>query len=204
MQLRYSPTSPYTRKVTVTAIETGLDGRIERIATNVWDPATDIARDNPLGKVPALILEDGTVLFDSPVICEYLDSLHDGPKVIPPAGPERWTALRRQAQADGVVDAAVLRLLESRRPESQRSSTWDARQAGVVARGLNAFETEAATGGLAGPLTIGHIALGCCLGWLDLRFPHEDWRAARPALTAWFEAFAARPSMQATPPADPA
>ncbi len=202
MKLRYSPTSPYTRKVTVTALETGLDERIERLATNVWDPATDIARDNPLGKVPALILKDGSVLFDSPVICEYLDSLHDGPKLIPLSGPERWTALRRQAQADGVLDAGVLRLLESRRPEPQRSSTWDARQAAVVARGLNAFEAEAVT--LDGPPTIGHIALGCCLGWLELRFPHEDWRATRPALAAWYEAFAARPSMLATQPAEPA
>lgn len=202
MKLRYSPTSPYVRKVTVTALETGLDGRIERVPTNVWDPATDIARDNPLGKVPALFTDDGLLLFDSPVICEYLDSLHDGPKVIPPAGPARWEALRREAQADGVLDACVARLLESRRPEDQCSPSWTQRQTAVMARALNAFDAE--VGALDGPLTIGHITLGCALGYMDLRFPDEGWRSTRPALSAWYETFAARPSMQATVPADPA
>ena len=90
MKLRFSPTSPYVRKVTVMAHEAGLDHRFELVATNVWDTASDIGADNPLGKVPALILDDGTVLFDSPVICEYLDGLHDGEKLFPPPGPQRW------------------------------------------------------------------------------------------------------------------
>ena len=100
MKLRYSPTSPYVRKVTVTLIETGLEDRVERIPTSVWDPETDIATVNPLGKIPALITDDGEVLFDSPVICEYLDGLHDGDRLFPASGAPRWRALRLLALGD--------------------------------------------------------------------------------------------------------
>lgn len=202
LKLRWSPTSPFVRKVSVLAIETGLDVDIERMPTNSWDPATDIGRDNPLGKIPALITEDAGVLFDSPVVCEYLDSLHEGAKLFPPDGRERWTALRRQAQADGILDAAVLRFVERRRQDSERSQAWDLRQASAISRALNAFEAE--TRDLGEAITIGHIALGCALGYLDFRFASEDWRAARPALAAWNDGFAARPSMRATVPMDPA
>src|SRR3990167_1033017 len=111
MKLRYSPTSPYVRKVSVTLIETGLDKNIERVATSVWDPKTDIGKDNPLGKIPTLITDDGAVLYDSPVICEYLDGLHKGPKLFPASGEARWRALRLQALGDGMTDAGILRLL---------------------------------------------------------------------------------------------
>jgi glutathione S-transferase len=201
MKLRYSPTSPYVRKVTVTALETGLDDRIERIPTNVFLPTTDIAKDNPLGKVPALITEGGETLYDSPVICEYLDSLHDGRKLFPPPGGARWTALRLQALGDGILDAGVLRLLEGRRPETEQSPAWIARQAAAVERGLDALEDETET--LAGPITIGHIAVGCALGWLEFRCPDDHWRSKRPSLARWYETFARRPSMEATVPRDP-
>ncbi len=102
MKLRYSPTSPYVRKVSVTALELGLTERIARVPTDTQDRESGIAEHNPLGKVPALILDDGGVLYDSPVICEYLDSLHDGPPMFPAAGPARWTALRQQALGDGI------------------------------------------------------------------------------------------------------
>ncbi|MEK7820711.1 MAG: glutathione S-transferase N-terminal domain-containing protein, partial [Pseudomonadota bacterium] len=118
MKLRFSPTSPYVRKVCVVALETGLFARLDLAPTNVWAADTDIGRDNPLGKVPALATDGGEVLFDSPVICEYLDSLHDGAKLFPAAGGARWTALRRQALADGILDASVLRFLENRRKDS--------------------------------------------------------------------------------------
>ena len=199
MKLRYSTTSPYVRKVTVVALETGLDERIERIATNTADPASDHDKDNPLGKVPALILDDGQRLYDSPVICEYLDSLHDGAKVFPAAGPERWQALRQQALADGILDAAVLRMLEQkRRPEPLRWDAWVALQGRKIGKALDQLEAEAE--GLAGPLTIGRIAVACALGYLDFRAPDEDWRAGRPKLAQWFAAFSERPSMQATLP----
>lgn len=202
MKLCYSPTSPYVRKVVVTAMETGLEPGIERIANNVWDPATDIAATNPLGKVPALTTDDGAVLFDSPVICEYLDSLHDGAKLFPAVGPARWRALRQQALCDGILDAGILRMLEGRlREEGMRSQMWMDRQAAAVGRALVVLEDEATS--LDGDLTIGHIAVGCTLGYLDFRYADDNWRGDCPALADWYEGFAERPSMMATIPKDP-
>ena len=209
MKLRYSPTSPYARKLLVCALERGLDERIERVPTDIGDPNSGLAAQNPLGKVPALVLDDGTVLYDSPVICEYLDSLHGGEPLIPPSGAARWTAKRREALADGILDAAVLRMIETRRrPEELRWPAWDELQGAKMRRGLDALEAEAAAGGLEGGLEggldggldLGTIAIGCMLGYLDLRFAAEDWRPGHPALAAWYEAFTERPSMQATRP----
>ncbi len=203
MKLRYSATSPYVRKVLVAAIELGLADRIERIPTVAADPASGLANDNPLGKVPALILEGGEALYDSPVICEYLDSLHDGAKIFPPPGPERWRAVRQQALGDGILDAAILRMLETvRRPEELRWPSWIDHQAGKVSRALDQFEREAES--LDGPLTIGQITAGCACGYLDFRFADDGWRATHPKLAAWYEAFAQHPSMQETVPHLPA
>ena len=201
MKLRYSPTSPYVRKVTITAIEKGLDNRIERLPTNVWEATTDISRDNPLGKVPALLTDDVGVLYDSPVICEYLDSLTPTPRLFPAAGPLRWQALRQQALADGLLDAGVACLLEGRRPDGERSTGWIARQSTAARRALDAMEADAPS--LAQGVTIGHIATACALGWLLFRQPIEDWRSGRRRLTAWYEEFLARPSMQETLPHEP-
>jgi len=203
MKLRYSTTSPYVRKVTVSAIETGLDAKIARVPTLTAEPGSGLAKDNPLGKVPALILDDGTAIFDSPVICEFLDGLHAGAKLVP-QGPARWTALRRQALADGVLDAAVLRMQEGRRPEGERSPAWMEKQRAVIGRALDAFEAEAgALGDPAGPVTIGHLTIGVALGYLDFRFGSDNWRASRPKLARWYEGFSERPSMRATVPHDP-
>jgi glutathione S-transferase len=203
MQLRYSPTSPYVRKVMATAIETGLDSEIEKIPTNPWDAATDLPSDNPIGKVPALVIDGARVLFDSPVICEYLDSLHDGAKLYPPSGDARWSALRLQALGDGILDAAVLRLLEGRRPEERQSPDWVERQKNVVNRALDTLEKEADT--LQGDgANIGQIAVGCALGYLHFRFPNDDWRSGRAKLTEWYEKFSQRASMKETVPKDPA
>ena len=201
MKLRYSPTSPYVRKVAVVAHETGLIGRIELVPTNVWANDTDIGRDNPLGKVPALTTDGGEVLFDSPVICEYLDSLHDGTKLYPPSGGARWTALRRMALADGILDAGILRRLELARHEPERSAAWIERQRAAVERGLDALEDEAPA--LGASVTIGHIAIACALGWFEFRFAADNWRARRPALATWYAKFAERPSMKKTAPKDP-
>ena len=202
MKLRYSPTSPYVRKVMVTALETGVEGRIERIPTNVWDPASDITADNPLGKVPALITDGGEILFDSPVICEFLDSLHDGVKLFPPSGGARWTALRRQALGDGIMDAAVGRLLEGKRPDGERSEAWAARLSTAIGRSLDVLEDKADA--LGGAVTIGQITIACALGYLDFRFPDDAWRTDRPALADWYEEIAERRSIVETMPADPA
>ena len=198
MKLRYSATSPYVRKVLATAIETGLDSQIERVATDPWSAETDLAGSNPLCKVPALEIEDGTVLFDSRVICDYLDSLHNGPKLHPELGPERWVALRHAAVGDGICDAAILRRLDSMRPEPQQSSEWQQRQAQAMSRACDLLESEA--GKLEWAVTIGHLAVACALGYLDLRFSADQWRQGRPKLTAWYESFSQRPSIASTAP----
>lgn len=199
MQLRYSPTSPYVRKVTVTILELGLSDRVERIPTNPWDADTDLPGDNPLGKVPVLITEDGSTLFDSPVICEYLDSLAGTPKLFPPSGAQRWRALRLQALADGVLDAGVSRFLElNKRAESERSQMWLTRQTAVIERAIDTLEAEVAEGSSAP--TIGEITAGCALGYVDFRLPELIWRDSHPRLAQWYSGFAERPAMRETVP----
>ena len=201
MKLLYSPTSPYVRKVLVSAIELGISPSIELLPTNVWDPDTDIATHNPLGKVPALVTEGDEVLYDSPVIIDYLNSLNENLELIPGSGRARWNALRRQALGDGVLDAAILRFLEEKRPENERSDGWISRQKTSVNRALDQMETEA--DGLGQDVNIGTITTGVALGYLDFRFAADNWRAERPALADWFDVFCDRPSMVETIPKDP-
>jgi len=200
VKLRYSPTSPYVRKVVMVALETGLDSKIERIATSVapTKPNADMQKDNPLIKVPALVLDSGEALYDSPVICEYLDSLHGGAKLFPPSGAARWTALRRQALGDGILDAAILTRYEAIRPDQYKWSEWTDGQMAKVTGGLAALEAEADK--LGGAVDIGTITIGCALGYLDFRYDHMRWRKNHPKLAKWYEGFAARPSMKATVP----
>ena len=197
MKLRYSTTSPFVRKVHVVAIETGQADKIELVKTNTADPASGLNKDNPLNKVPALVLDDGSALYDSRVICEYLDTQAKG-AFFPPSGPARWTALRRQSLADGMMDAAVLRMIESRRPESQRSADWDARQKLKVTQGLAALEADH----LGPQLDIGTLSVAIVLDYLDFRFKAEDWRPSHPKLAAWHKPFATRASLQKTLPHD--
>ena len=194
MKLRFSGTSPFVRKVVIQALETGLDSKIERITTATTDPA--LAKENPLSKVPSLTLDDGTHLYDSPVICEYLDSLHGGAKMFPASGQARWTALRRQALGDGMMDAAVARRGESRRPANEQSPSGMELQRAKVVAGLDVLEAEADK--LGSGIDIGLISIACALSYLDFRFAAEDWRKGHPKLARWFEAFAKRPSMQST------
>jgi len=198
MKLYYSTSSPFVRKVNVFAIETGLDSKIERVLTNPWVQNDALISDNPLSKVPTLVADDGLVIYDSPVICEYLDSLHTGQKLIPASGTTRWLALRLQALADGVLDAAVMRYLERGREPAQRSAEWDAKQRQVVCHALVYLNDHAAQWQHA--LTIGQISVACALGYLDFRFTDEDWRDAAPKLAAWFAGFSQRPSMLNTVP----
>jgi len=204
MKLRYSQTSPYVRKVLMVAHEAGLDGRLELVPTDVWAPDSPIVRDNPLAKIPSLETQDGLVLFDSPVIAEYLDSLNTtGRRLYPAEGPARWQALRQQALADGICDAAVLRLLESRRAETQRSADWMERQRRAIMRALDRLEEEAGTLPAADQPTIGSLSLLAALGYLDFRFGADGWRKGRSQLAQWFEAAAARESFKRTaPPTD--
>lgn len=202
MKLRYASASPFVRKVSVTAIECGLEDRIERIPTDPWHPETDLAGDNPLGKVPTLITDDGRRIFESTIICDYLDSLHDGPRLIPPEGDARWNVLRWRALGDGILDASVLRRVEGKfHGSAQQSADWIARQKGVIRRAIATLEREFADAP-GEPVYICHISIGCALGYVDLRFPEDHWQAANPALAAWYAEFAKRPSMAATVPPD--
>jgi len=205
MKLRFAPTSPFVRKVMVTALETGLAGRIEKIPSSVMPtkPNDEIARENPLVKVPALTTDDGMVLYDSPVICEYLDSLHSGPKLFPAPGPQRWVALRQQALADGVLEAGILARYESLRPKELQWPDWTEGQMRKVRGAVAALEVEVGQGLLRGPLTIGQIAIGCALGYLDFRYASLEWRNTAPGLGRWYADFAERPSMRQTVPQDP-
>jgi glutathione S-transferase len=200
MKLHYNVASPYVRKVMAVAIETGLDGDIEPVVRMMTPikPDAELAADNPLGKVPCLVTDDGMALYDSRVICEYLDGLHAGPKMFPPAGPARWTALRRQAEGDGMLDAALLGRYETfLRPEDRRWPEWIEGQRRKFRCALDALEQEAAA---LATVDIGTLALGCALGYLDFRYADEDWRGPRPRLAAWYERFARRPAMAGTAP----
>lgn len=201
MKLHYSSASPYVRKVMVTAIETGLDKKIEQVPATVTPikPNADVARDNPLMKVPTLVADGGEVLFDSRVICEYLDSLHDGRKLIPASGGERWRVLRLQALGDGILDAGLLTRYEQvLRPAERQWSDWLSGQTTKVTQGLDMLESEADL--LSGPINLGQIAVACAIGWLEFRKPAGDIRAGRPKLFKWYDEFVKRPSMQATLP----
>lgn len=202
MRLHSNPASPFGRKVKVLAIETGLFDRIEvhQVQTTPVGPDPSLVADNPLAKIPCLVLADGFALYDSRVICEYLDTLHGGPRMFPPEGPARWAALQLQSLADGTTEAALLARYESfLRPEPQRWLAWIDGQLDKVTRGLDRIESVEASS-FGERLDIGVIAVACALGYLDFRFPAMAWRTSRPTLEAWYEQFATRPSMLATKP----
>jgi glutathione S-transferase len=198
MKLRFSPTSPYVRKVMMLAHEAGLADRIESVLTDSWSADSDLAQDNPLGKVPALTSEDGTFV-ESPLVCEYLDSRHDGRRFFPPEGPARWQAQQFHALGNGILDSAVGRVIEKlRRPQEYIYPAYLDRQAEKIRRTLDLLETRA--GGLTQAETIGDIAVACALAYLDFRMPELDWRQGRPTLAAWYAEMAERPSLKATEP----
>ncbi|MGC8474812.1 MAG: glutathione S-transferase family protein [Acetobacteraceae bacterium] len=203
MTLHWSPRSPYVRKVMIVAHELGLAPRIRTVRTVVGGttPHRGLMRINPLGKLPTLECDDGTVLYDSPVICEYLDTLHDGPRLFPAAGPARFTALRRQALGDGMLDAALPWLSERFRPPERQSIPHMALWRAKLEAAVEALETEAPALA-ADPFGIGQIAIGVALGYLDFRFPELAWRDGHGALAGWYEGFAARPAVAANPPVD--
>lgn len=201
MILRHSPTSPYTRKVMVLLHETGLIDQVRIASIDGWREPDDLTAENPLSMVPTLVRDDGVALFDSPVICEYLDTRHDGAPLLPREGDARWTALRRQAQADGILDCAVLTFMETvKRPEALRWDWWAELKRKAIRRALDAFEAECDSFDDAPDM--GLIAIACALSYLDLRGAIGEWRDGHPQLTSWYERFAARPSMvNTTPPA---
>jgi glutathione S-transferase len=203
MKLYWSSRSPFVRKVMIAAHEIGLAARLEPIPAVVAlaQPNLDVMAVNPLNKIPTLIADDGSTHFDSTAICEYLDSLHDGPRLFPSAPAERWPALRFHALGNGMLDALILWRGERMRPEAQRSGAVLAAFALKIEATLALLEREADM--LAGaPVSIGQIGVGAALGYLDFRFTDLAWRNGRPRLATWYDGFAQRPSMRATAPHD--
>jgi glutathione S-transferase len=197
MKLLYQTHSPYARKVLVLAHETGLASSLEVIhhETSPTRRNEDVFLANPLGKVPVLVLEDGFTLFDSNVICEYLDGLHGGKRMIPPEGRARWQSLRLQALAQGIADAGIqVRWDTERRPEALRWPTLASGQLEKLVASFDFIEREVE---LDAPLDLGRIALATALSWIAFReiAPFEE---GRPRLSRWYAAFCQRPSMRAT------
>jgi len=199
MQLLSSPTSPFARKARVMILERGLD--VSVVGVNVFGDAAEteaLRRANPLGKIPALILDDGQAIYDSPVICDYLDTLGSAPPLVPRAGPARWTALRRQALGDGVAEAGFNMVMEGRRPAELRSEAWMTRWRGAILDSAAALEHELT--GAAQAFDLGAITLACAFGYVRFRLPDVDWTAGNPKLSAWIAELDARDSLAATAP----
>jgi glutathione S-transferase len=185
----------------IVAHELGLVDRLDCVRTvaATTQPHEILMRDNPLSKIPTLVLADGTVIYDSPVICEYFDGLHDGPRLFPATMPERMTALRWQALGDGMLDFLLLWRNELSRPmrSEPHLNTYRVKRT----KALESLEAEAGTLERT-PYSIGHIAIGCVLSYIDFRFADDGWRATHPKLAAWHATIAARPSFKATEAVD--
>ena len=200
MNLYHSPTSPYVRKCMILLMETGQLPDVTLIAATgtPLDASQMPVAQNPLGKIPAMERDDGPALYDSRVICRYLDNRAGGR--LYPAGPRLWDTLTLEATGDGMVDAAILMVYEWRiRPEDRRMPEWVEGQWAKVARALDALESRWISH-LNGPLDMGQVSVGCALGYLDFRHGPRNWRETRPALAAWETRFASRDSAKATVP----
>ncbi len=199
MKLWQAPASPYARKVRVVIIECGIEDKVEMIAQSPRDETGAFYAINPIRRIPALDIGDGTILFDSPVICEYLDATHQG-GLLPQSGPERWDTLKRQAFGDGIMDAAVP-VAQSKRPgEVDPGEAWYARMHGMILGPMDELDRLAAAGKLTQEPDLGTLAIACALGYVDFRHGHLNWRDGRDALAAWEAAVRERPSLKATVP----
>ena len=196
MKLYYAATSPYVRKVMACAITRGLENRIQLHPCNPHASPADLLADNPTSKVPCLVTDDGLSLYDSPVICEVLDSLGDAPALFPPSGPARWRALKFQAMGDGILDAAVPCRGELQRPKEDARDAAIARYKAAMFRSVDTLEADPPHR----HVDIGSIAVACALGYLDFRYANNPWRPGHPKLTAWFEEFSKNPGIARTAP----
>ena len=199
MQLLSSPTSPYVRKVRIVAIEKGLDWRIEIVDAPPWPDPSAVAAVNPLGKVPALRLDDNSVLYDSPVICEYLDTLGEGTLLLPPSGPARWQVLRIQALADGIMDAAVSIVLERRRPPGQQSDEAIGRAIAAVRRSVVCMADDLGDN-VTAPFDLARIACATAVGYLHFRLADLDLGLSDNRIARWWNLISERPSVLETAP----
>lgn len=200
MKLLSSPSSPYVRKVTIVAAMKGLADQIESVQTDTSPVVNEGLRgENPLSKIPVLILDDGMRIFDSHVICEYLDSLTPEPRLFPASGPERFRTLTLGSLADGILDAALLLVYEKRfRPEDKWVESWVQRQQAKIDTAIDLLEKAPPAWGEHPDY--GHVTLACALGYLDLRHGGQ-WRTGHPGLVAWLDKFeAAVPAFAASRP----
>ena len=200
MKLISSTTSPFARKVRVLLIEKGFPD-IEVEMLNPWEDPEELVAVNPFSRVPALVLKNGVVFYDSQLIVEYIENTMQGPRFIPESGAARWMVLQGQALGDNLIEVGIRPLLERRRPEELQIKEKIIRDEIVLARGIGAAAKLVKV--LEPPLNIGHIAIACALGFIDFRFPHLKWRDHHPQLSAWYQDMRLRPSMQATVPFEP-
>ncbi len=198
MKLFYSPTSPFVRKVMACAITRDIEGRIETVRSNPHESPPALLAANPLSKVPCLVADDGLALFDSPVICEFLDGIGNAVAMFPEHGAVRFRALRQQAMGDGLLDAAVGRRGELAKPQEAGRQALMERQAAAVERTLDWLDHEPPHR----TIDIGTITVACALGYLDFRFAGEPWRRGRSKLAGWFEGFVENPGITRTAPTE--
>jgi glutathione S-transferase len=199
MKVFYTPSSPYVRKVSVVALETGYAIDVVPAAARPTNRDANVVAKNPLGKIPTAVLDDGTALYDSRVITRWLDAQHSGPPLYP-EGDALWPVLRREATADGMLDAALLIRYEiAQRPEALRWPDWIRGQQDKIHSGFEHLEREAPD--FVG-IDAGLIAIACAIGFIDFRLPDWGWREGCPTLATWYREFIKRPSLQATMPTD--
>ena len=193
MKLRWSPTSPFVRKVVVLMKEKGIEDQVAKEKSNPLNREDRAATPSPLGKIPCLVTDAGQSVFDSPVIMEYLDVECGGPEMLPKSGDARWTVLRRQATADGMIDSMVTCFVESLKKPERQSGGVIAHNKSIVFMGIAAFEQE--VDAFEGVVDIGTISAAVALSFADQTFPEDDWRTDNSKLAAWFDEFDQRPSM---------
>jgi len=194
MKLLTSHASPYARKCRITAIEKGI--KLEEELVNPMEEPEKLNHINPLGKIPCLVYGEGKTLFDSPVICAYLDDIGDNPRLMPKNGPAHWAMRRHEAIADGILDSALGLVHEYRKPEEKHFDLWIQRWGCAIDRSLSQLDTEIDQ--LSGEISAAQIALGCAIGYLQFRLGKNDWVGPYPELSAWYNEFSNRPSMQRT------
>lgn len=195
MKLFYTKTSPYARKVRMAILEKGVEQEVELALENPFQDSPALMEANPLNKVPCLVTGDVGTVFDSRVICRYLDSAYRDPPLVP-QGDKKWPVLIGESKSDGILDAAFAIVMERLRSDAEQSSRWLSRWQGVLQRTLNSIEADMS--GFVGPISVAQIGLGSALAYLDFRLPERGWRDGRPNLNAWFLEFSNRPSFVET------
>lgn len=197
MKLYFANTSPYARKVRIAILELNLESQVQEIFQNPFEDSPDLSAATPLKKVPCLITNSGQVIYDSPVICAYLDAQSTAKQLIPTDGT-RWDIMTGEALGDGILDAAFSIVMERRRNDGERSDSWLDRWQTSVLRSIRAVETDITV--FEGPISMAQIALGAALGYLDFRLPDIDWRKGNPTVEQWYTKFSTRHSMIDTQP----